>query len=257
MSPTGFKPKKGDYLRVVMDFVFGFENKRGEIMDHWVAFVDNFNFPPQEFYTAIETELAARKIPNMEISRDDFAEGGLLSDRRLYLRMFRERLALYTCASPFGTGYFYSCWTVHVPALVRLWHILALFGLFGGVSFLLLKPLGLAFTALAMIALIIAIAGVFQNATAAALSDLDTLLLKIPVISTIYEDWFREDTYYRVDTRLLYLKKVPEMVRAVAEEITAAHGAKLVKWYDRAPIFGELYKPVRPIIEPEILPEQP
>src|SRR5689334_1138987 len=107
MATIAIKPKgKSEFLRNCIDFVFGFENKRGEILDSWILYADGFSFPPQEFYTALEKEMVARKIPSMGISQEDFNEGGLLSDKRIYLRLFRERLALYTCAAPFGTGYF-------------------------------------------------------------------------------------------------------------------------------------------------------
>src|SRR5689334_14458878 len=121
MTTSVSKPKpKGELLRNCIDFVFGFENKRGEVLDSWILFADNFSFPPQEFYAAIDSEMTARKIPSMKISREEFGEGGMLADKRIYLRFFRERLALYTCAAPFGTGYFFSFRAVYVPALVRL-----------------------------------------------------------------------------------------------------------------------------------------
>ena len=246
MANLELKTKKGEILRAWFDFVFGFENKKGDILGHWIAFHDNFSFSPQDFYDAIEKELQARKIPGMEISHEEFAEGGLLSDKRIYLRLFRERLALYTCAAPFGSGYFFSCRTVYVPALVRLWHIIAALVFFNIVGGLLMKPLGITFATVAMIALMFALAGVLRNAATAALSDLDTLLLKIPVVATIYEDWFRADTYYRHDTRLIYLQRIPEIIKELAEDITAAKGARLEEQYERAPIFGELYKRVPP-----------
>lgn len=246
MPTQEFKSKTGESWRAWMDFIFGIRNKKGEILDHWIAFHDSLAYPPQEFYQAIENELEARKVPGMEISREAFAEGGLLSEKRIYLRFFRERLGIYTCASPFGVGYFYSCRVVHVPALVRLWHILAALLFFGVIGGLLIKPLGFTFTVLAIITLMFALAAVMRNVAAAAFADLDTLLLKIPGLSTIYEAWFRADTYYRTDTRALYVKKIPEIVKAVAEEITAAKGGKLVQQYEFAPIFGELYKPVLP-----------
>jgi hypothetical protein len=243
MATFGSKPKeKGVFLRRCIDFIFGFENKKGDILDSWIVFADSFSFPPQEFYAAIEKEMTARKIPSMEISREDFSEGGLLSDKRIYLRLFRERLALYTCAAPFGTGYFFSFRAIYVPALVRLWHILTLLFLFGVIGSLLVRLLGLSFAILAFITLLFALAAVFRNATAAAVGDLDTTLLKIPVVSTFYENWFREDTFYRVDTRSLYLQTLPEIVRRLAEEITAAKGAKLLPHDGRLPILGELGK---------------
>lgn len=246
MASPGFKPKKGERLRRLVDFVFGFENKKGDLLDHWIAFLDNFSFSPQEFYLAIEKELRARRIPGLTIAREEFTEGGLLSDKRIYLRLFRERLAIYTCASPFGTGYFFSCRTVYVPALVRLWHIVAALLFFGIVGGLLVKPLGVMFASIAMVALMFALAGVLRNAAASAFGDIDALLLKIPGASTIYEDWFRAETYWREDTRTVYLQRVPALIKELAEEITAAKGAKLVQQFQHAPVFGELYRPVPP-----------
>jgi hypothetical protein len=243
MANQELKSKKGEILRAWFNFVFEFENKKGDILDHWIAFHDNFSFSPQEFYDAIEKELQARKIPGMEISHEEFAEGGMLSDKRIYLRLFRERLALYTCAAPFGTGYFFSCRTVYVPALVRLWHIIAALAFFSIVGGILVKPLGIMFAAVAMVALMFALAAVLGNA---AMSDLDTLLLKIPVVATIYEDWFRADTYFRQDTRLFYLQQIPNFIKELAEDITAAKGARLEQQYQLPPILGELYKRVPP-----------
>ena len=250
MGTSEFKSKTGESWRSWVDFIFGIRNKKGEILDHWIAFHDSLSYPPQEFYQAIEKELEMRKVPGMELSKEEFAEGGLLSDKRIYLRLFRERLAIYTCAAPFGVGYFYSCRVVHVPALVRLWHILAALLFFSVIGGLLIKPLGFVFTVLAIVALMFALAAVMRNVATAAFADLDTLLLKIPGLSTIYEAWFRADTYYRTDTRAIYIKKIPEIVKAVAEEITAAKGGKLVQQYEFAPIFGELYKPIRREPEP-------
>lgn len=243
MATSGIKPKrKNEFLRNCIDFVFGFENKRGEILDSWILFADSFSFPPQEFYAAIDKEMTARKIPSMEISREDFTEGGPLSDKRMYLRLFRERLALYTCAAPFGTGYFFSFRAVYVPALVRLWHILAFVVFFGLVGSLLISLLGFTFAVMAFVSLIFAVAALFRNATAAGVGNLDAFLLRIPVVSTIYENWFREDTFYRIDTRSLYLQQLPEIIRRLAEEITADKGVKLLEQDGRPPVLRELYK---------------
>ena len=102
----------------------------------------SFNYPPLEFYAKVEQELAAHKIPGMEISRVQFAEGGLLSDQRTYLRLMRERLCIDTCAAPFGNIFFFSFRTVYVPALVRLWHIMAAIAFFIVVERLLIIPSG-------------------------------------------------------------------------------------------------------------------
>ena len=59
------------------------------------------------------------------------------------------------------------------------------------------------------------------------------------------------DSYYRQDTRLVYLDIVPKLVQTIAEEMTAAKGVKLVRQYSRAPVLGELYKPQPPLTKPD------
>lgn len=224
----------------------GIKPKTDEVLDHWISFADGFNLSAQDFYAAVEKELTARKIPSLEMSRREYAEGGLLSEKRLYLRMIRERLAFDTCAAPFGNTFFFSCRTVHSPPVVRLWHLLAVSFVFGIVYLSLIKLLGTVFATIAMMGLLLAIAEIFRNVIALGLADLDTALMKIPAIGPIYERWIRKDTYYRQDARLVYLKIVPEIVKQVAEELTGAKGIKLVEQFERAPIFGELYKRVPP-----------
>lgn len=226
--------------------IFGFKPKNDAVLDHWISFADGFSLPPQEFYATVKKELDERKIPSMEMSDVEYAEGGLLSDKRVYLRMIRERLAFDLCASPFGTSYFFSCRIVHSPPALRLWHIVAALVFFYLVYALLLKYLGFLFAIIALVALLIAIVEMFRNAVSMGLNDLDSALMKIPVLGPIYENWFRKETYYRLDARLAYLNIVLAIVKKVAEDITGAKGIKLVRQYERAPIFGDLYKPIPP-----------
>lgn len=239
------KPKKGETIRAILDFIFTFKNKRGEILDGWIYSAEGLSLSTQEFYAAVEQQVAAQKIPDLEVSREEFAQGGLLSNQRQYLRLMRERLTIDTCAAPFGTHFFFSCRTVYVPALVRLWHILAvlLFFTIAGGGFV--RLLGFNFAIIALGTLPFAIAAVFRNASAAPFADLDTLLLKIPVVATVYENWFRVETYYRVDTRTLYLNILPDLIRAAAEEVSAAKGVKLVRQSLPAPILVELHAPLK------------
>jgi hypothetical protein len=75
------------------------------------------------------------------------------------------------------------------------------------------------------------------------LKDLDASLIKTPVIGPIYEAWFRKETYYRQDTRLMYCDTVNAVVKAKVEETTGAKGIKLIKFNEYSPILAELYKP--------------
>ncbi len=166
--------------------MLGFKSKRDEVLNHWIAFADNLQFSGQEFYQRLETQLSERKIPGLEISKVEYSEGGLLADQRVYLRFIRERLAFDTCAAPFGTGYFFSCRTVHSPVVVQLWHVLAVLGFLAGLYLLLANYLGIVFAAIAVAGLIVAVAQVFRNTLTMKLTDLDALLIKIPVIGPIY-----------------------------------------------------------------------
>jgi hypothetical protein len=226
--------------------ILGFKINNDEVLDHWISFTDGLKLPPQDFYDAVEKEMAARKIPTMKVSQVEYAEGGLLSEKRLYLRMLRERLAFDMCAAPFGNTFFFSCRTVHSPPMLRLWHLAFAFVFLSVVYSILVRELGMMFANIAMVALLIAIAEVFRNAIGLGLADLDNALMKIPVVGPIYENWFRKETYYRQDTRLVYLKIVPGIIKDVAEEMTAAKGAKLTEQFESAPILGELYKRVPP-----------
>ena len=237
--------------------MLGIKSKKvtDEVLNHWIASADNFTLPPQEFYEAVEKQLATIKIPGLEISREEYAEGGLLSDKRVYLRMVRERLAFDVCAAPFGTRYFFSSRTVYSPVVVQLWHIIAvialLTGVFYGVNHLLNN---VTLSLLAVGGLVLAVMLMFRNVGLMGLHDVDALLLKLPAIGTIYERFFRKETYYRHDTRLMYLDTIPAIIEGLADEFTANKGVKLIRQYQIAPILGELYKPVPP--RPPAAPEK-
>jgi hypothetical protein len=184
------------------------------------------------------------------MSRVEFAEGGMLSAKREYLRMTRERLVFDICAAPFGTSYFFSCRFAEIPAEVKLWQLLVLlvglcfclsvsFNLciqIFGASSLFIWPLG-------WITLIALTIFTLRNAVSMGLRDLDDALIKSPVIGPIYERFFRKETYYREDTRLMYLDIVNAAVKALVEETTGAKGIKLIRFNEHNPILEELYKP--------------
>lgn len=231
--------------------MFNFFKRKSEVLNHWIAFADGFQTSPAEFYTALEKELAERKIPSMEMSRIEFPEGGLLSEKRVYLRLLRERLVFDVCAAPFGSGFFFSCRTAEIPIAVKWWHWLLLYTVGNwvvAVVFILVHKatgsLSFAFTMLVIFCAFVI--STLRNAVAMGLQDLDATLIKLPVIGPLYEKLFRKETYHRIDSRLCYLEVVPTLVKQLAGDTTAAQGVKLVRQYEAAPILGELYRPVIP-----------
>lgn len=231
--------------------MFNFFKRRAEVLDHWIAFADGFHVPVGEVYDAIEAELKARQIPGLDVARIEFAEGGLLSEKRIYLRMLRERLVFDVCAAPFGTGFFFSCRSAEIPVQLQWWHLLILLVVVSqgtlGLFALYLQLLG-SFT-YAVVSLVVTYGFVIyclRNLIALGLENLDRTLIRIPLIGPIYEVFFRRETYYRLDTRLCYVNVVKDVVRRHSEEVTAAKGVQLVRQFERAPLFSDLYKPARP-----------
>ena len=224
--------------------------KRADVLDHWYALIPGFNTSTKEFYEAIEAELKSRQVPGLEMSRVEFSEGGLLSSKREYLRMTRERLVFDICAAPFGTAYFFSCRFAEIPAVIELWQLIVLllaFGICIPLSFVVcVKIFGVLAPfvwPVGWIALIILAIYMMRNAVSLGFKDLDATLVKSPVIGPIYERFFRKETYYRQDTRLMYLDTVNAVVKEKVEETTGAKGIKLVRFNEHSPIIGELYKP--------------
>jgi len=240
-----------------------FKRKKAEVIEHWISFAEDFQFSSSEFYTDVETEIKRREVPGLEMTRIDFSEGGLLSDKRVYLRMIRERLLFDICAAPFGSRFFFSCRMAEIPIVVQLWQLALVLGGFFALTVGLFMLTLFAFrfigffstffallcTPFMFILSLAAVVYVLRNAIALGLKDLDATLIKSPIVGPMYELWFRKETYYRIDTRLMYLDTVSNVVKKLAEEVTGAKGIKLTRQYEHAPILGELYKPVQPRLE--------
>jgi hypothetical protein len=235
--------------------VFGFsKSKKADVLSHWYSLVENFNISSNDFYAAIEQELARRKVPGLEMSRVVFSEGGILSANREYLRMTRERLVFDICAAPFGTAYFFSVRFAELPALIRLWEILVFLvflllplsflwdvcgAIFGSFLFLVAVGFGIWF---------------LRNTVSLGLKDLDATLIKTPVVGPIYEFFFRKETYYRQDTRLMYLEVVNAVVKQRVAEFTSAGGINLLNIRQHAPLMDDLYRTTQVRIEPVEMP---
>ena len=209
--------------------MFNFFKKKADVLEHWISFAEDFQLSPPDFYAAIERELDARKVPGLEKSRVEFAEGGLLSDKRVYLRMVRERLVFDVCAASFGTRFFFSCRMAEIPAVIQLWQVITVVVGLGMFAALFLKLFSFFWGIVAMVVTLVGGVYVLRNAVALGLQDLDAALVKSPVLGPVYELWFRKETYYRIDTRLMYLDTVSNVVKKLAEEMTGAKGVKLVR----------------------------
>jgi hypothetical protein len=226
-----------------------------EVLNHWYIPVDHFQLATSDFYQMVEKGLTERKVPSLNMSRVELSEGGMLSAKREYLRLSRERLVFDICASPFGTSYFFSVRFVELPLGIDAAQMLVLVVGFVLIVSLLVNMFGTLYGSIVMLALVGSAIWLMRNAVRLGFKDLDSSLIKAPMIGPLYEIFFRKETYYREDTRLMYLTTVDGIVKALVEEVTAGKGIKLLKRYDRKPVSGEAYQPVEtPLKTPESSP---
>ena len=62
-----------------------FSKEEVVVLRHWISFAEDFQFASADCYAAVEKYLDARQVPGLEKSRVEFAEDGILSDRRVCL----------------------------------------------------------------------------------------------------------------------------------------------------------------------------
>ena len=196
--------------------------KKPYIHSHYFVPLESFRSDTEQFYKAVEAEVAAREIPNVTSERVEFQQGGWFSGKRTYLRLTRERVVLDLCSAPFGgIGWFFSVrvaelprrftyrqiWAVGIATaayLLCLWQLygVELGGIIAGCSLLFLVLLSVA---------------------ARAWGSLDEALAYLPVVGIFYEA-LRRDTYQQQDHRQVYAEFITRLVRGKIEDFCAAGG---------------------------------
>ena len=80
------------------------------ILSHWYHNIEGLQESSQKFYKSLVEAILQRKVPDIEISRILYKEGGVFSAKREYLRVQRREHIFDICAAPFGNGFFFSWW---------------------------------------------------------------------------------------------------------------------------------------------------
>lgn len=217
-------------------------SRRGDVSSHWGTHVPNFQLPVKEFYANVEEAIRERQIPGLEILRVPFLESTLLSHRREYLRVIRDRQVFDICAAPFGTGFFFSCRELEIPLAFSIRGLIGVFLAVPLVGIFFMQLFGVLGGFFAFGSYLLFGACFMFAVGRSGLQWLDLLLLRVPIIGMVYEAWFRRDTYFNQDTRLFYLTVINELIRAKVEEITASKGVTLLNMFERQPILDELYR---------------
>jgi hypothetical protein len=226
--------------------------KPDEVLDHWPTLIEGLKFSSQEFYARVEKALAERQVPDLEISRIDWKEGGGLSPRREYLRLTRERQFFDICAAPFGTSFFVSVWFDEKPLKLGLlaWSLiiasaLALldylirpsFGLYRWLWWdLRVNPeqIMMLVIGLILIAAFVVVIRVGPN--------LDNVLIRVPLIGYVYERRYRTISFWRLDRMCMYRTAVHNAVTAVLDDICKAQGIAPLSESGRRPPMGDMQR---------------
>jgi hypothetical protein len=208
-----------------------------DVISNWSTLIENLEASPLGFFESVEAGIKKRCIPQTETSRVDHYESGMLSAKREYMRITRDKLIFDICAAPYGTGFFVSWWlgtpTVEplaVIAIIVAYFILmailiVLAGFFNGLFFsLLLVPAAL----LVMIPL--------ED------SGLDRYVMAIPFIGHVYKRFFRPDTYYSIDTTTMFRTATHAAVLEAVDGLVSAHGLRLLSESERQPTMRDVFK---------------
>jgi hypothetical protein len=217
--------------------------KDANVVSNWHHPIENFQTSTMEFYAAVEQALKPREIPDYEVSRIDWREGGVLTARREYLRIKRGKLAFDLCAAPFGTGFFFSWWLAEVPPThALLWAILICFL---GLSFIggLVAAYGLTglFWAIVVSVGVMCLLGYLLREGHLG-TEVEDIVLAIPFFGGLYEKIFKPSTYYRTDTTLMFQSVVHTVVLKVVEELLSSGGVRPLTELERKPIMREFYQ---------------
>jgi hypothetical protein len=216
--------------------MFGiWRTRKPEVLDHQATYLEDFSISPGDLYKAIEGEIAERKMPDIDMSRAYFREGGLLTANREYLNIRRERFAYLVCAAPWGTSFFFSTRFTEIPRSLRWWElivaVIALGALFVGYWQLLGLIWGIGIFLLNVISAVV----LCRNLVAMGWNRLDDLLMRLPVFGVIYECYLRPSTFYRDDTRGLFKNLVQTIVHRQIGSFTSSSGLKLLEFKDLKP----------------------
>ena len=84
--------------------------KVGEYTPGFNRYFSHLQFSSDEFYKIVERIIASQEMPGVKIFRVQYHDGGILSNKREYLRIERKEDIFDICAAPFGTGFFISYW---------------------------------------------------------------------------------------------------------------------------------------------------
>jgi hypothetical protein len=220
-------------------------SRKADVFSHSFTLAPGVHFSTQEFYGIIESDVRDKQWPGVELVRVYHSETAVLSHKREYLRIIRERQLFDVCGSTFGKDYFFSVREAAIPAIIDIRAFLVLMMALAFLLFVSVRTFGFFFGPAAMIFVLTFVAWFLFNALRLGLTRVDSLLIQLPVLGPVYERWFRPHTYFHEDSRIAFLYCVTDLVKHHVEKVTSAKGLKFVKSIEKQPILDGLYRPSR------------
>jgi hypothetical protein len=207
----------------------------GVVLSNWHTLFENFSTSTQDFYRAVEEAVDRRDLPDVEISRVLWSEGGVGSAKREYLRIRRQRVVFDICSAPYGNGHFFSWWLAKVPAKYGLFVVISLFlvflvaWLFFETAVLQIFGYGCSGIAIAALALFIGIPAGFLLLGAGVERGLigdEEWVLSIPWIGYLYFVLFNPTAYYRLDTAMMFRDSIRSALKEVLNSLREEKGLR-------------------------------
>src|ERR1041385_1075628 len=157
-------------------------SQKAEVFNHWGTALHGIQFSAKEFYENVEHEIRARQWPGVEVLRILHTEAGLLSHKREYLRVVRQRQVFDICAATFGKDYFFTMREAEIRAQLTFATLIIFLVALGMVSDVFLSSFGL-FAGLINFAVLL-VFGIFLlfNVLRMGLTRLDGVLMRLPVL---------------------------------------------------------------------------
>jgi hypothetical protein len=203
------------------------------LMSHWYTLIEGMQESPQHFYGSLEQAIKKRQLSDIEISRIDYKESGVLSANREYFRVERKEHIFDICAAPFGTGFFVS-WRLGEDLPSPIIPTIATIFIFGA----LISQFGLIMAPIIMVVAFFVLGMFISEGKISWYRE----ILAIPLIGPAMERLFHPMSYYRIDTALMFQESIRLAVLEVLDEMTKAKGLRVLSESERKPILSSLIK---------------
>ena len=222
--------------------------KQANVISHWSRLIESFQTSSLGFYESLEKAIEERAVPEFHSARIEHKEGGLASANRAYLRIHRGKHAFDICAAPFGTGFFISWWFTEPPLPFAFLYTL---GFLAGVALLMDFAffigagmgtamqgaalgiiLGMGFAWLGVPGALWAYGNGMRNGTIPG----ESTVLAMPLIGRTYEWVFAPQTFYKIDTALMFQSAVHNAVLEVIDCVTKDKGVRALSESERKPL---------------------